>query len=137
MALSRLQRLREISMTQQPPSPPPEDGSVHTAPLWYEQAQTQAQPQSPPYSPVSPPAPGQQGPSAYAQPGAKPARSGAGRRLVGASAIALVAAVLASAGTYGLTRNTLAQSTAQTSTSATTSTSPVLQANALAPNWAV
>src|SRR5664280_1711835 len=133
-----------VDAQQQPPasspwpSPPPEDGSVHTAPLWYEQAQTQAQPQSPPYSPVFAPAPGQQGPSAYAQPGAKPARSGAGRRLAGASAIALVAAVLASAGTYGLTRSTLAQSpTAQTSASATTSTSPVLQANALAPNWAV
>ena len=125
-------------MTQQPPLPSPEDGSAHTAPLWYEQAQTQAQPQYPPYSPVFPPAPGQQGPAAYAQPGTKPAHSGAGRRLAGASAIALIAAVLASAGTYGLTRNALAQSpTAGTSASATTSTSPVLQANALAPNWAV
>jgi putative serine protease PepD len=137
-----------VGAQQQPPasspwsSPPPEDGSAHTAPLWYEQAQTQ--PQYPPYSPVFPPTPGQQGPSAYAQQGPsafaqqgpKPARSGAGRRLAGASAIALVAAVLASAGTYGLTRNTLDQSsTAQTSS--TTSASPVLQANALAPNWAV
>jgi putative serine protease PepD len=139
-----------VGAQQQPPasspwsSPPPEDGSAHTAPLWYEQAQTQTQPQYPPYSPVFPPTPGQQGPSAYAQQGPsafaqqgpKPARSGAGRRLAGASAIALVAAVLASAGTYGLTRNTLDQSsTAQTSS--TTSASPVLQANALAPNWAV
>jgi putative serine protease PepD len=122
------------------PSPSPEDGSAHTAPLWYEQAetQTQAQPQYPPYSPVFPPAPGQQGPSAYTQPGAKATHSGAGARLASAGAIALVAAVLASAGTYGLTRNTLEQSpAAQTSASATTSTSPVLQANALAPNWAV
>jgi putative serine protease PepD len=72
------------------------------------------------------------------QPGAEPARPPRGRRLAEASAIALVAAVLASGGTYALTRTDAGStSAAQTSSSATSSTSPVLQANALAPNWAV
>jgi putative serine protease PepD len=125
-------------MTQQPPSQPPEDGSQHTAPLWYEQTQTQAQPQYPLYPPVVPPTTAEQSPAAFTTPGAKPAASGKPRRLAEASVIALVAAVLASAGTYGLTRTDATSApAAQTSASATTSASPVLQANALAPNWAV
>jgi putative serine protease PepD len=72
------------------------------------------------------------------QPSAEPARPPRGRRLAEASAIALVAAVLASGGTYALTRTDAGStSAAQTSSSTTSSTSPVLQANALAPNWAV
>src|ERR1035441_8736610 len=131
-----------IPMTQQPPSQsqrPPEDGSQPTAPLWYEQTQTQMPPpQYPPYSPVVPQVPAQPGPAGFAQPGAKPAGPGRPRRLAEAGVIALVAAVLASAGSYGLTR-TDAQSTptALTSASTTTSASPVLQANPSAPNWAV
>jgi putative serine protease PepD len=114
-------------MSQQPPPQRPDDGSQHTAPLWYEQAQTQAQPQYPPSSSAG-----------LAQPVPGPTRSAKGRRLAEASAIALVAAVLASGGTYALTRtDTGSAPAAQTSTSATTSTSPVLQANALAPNWSV
>src|ERR1035437_10767425 len=82
-------------------SQPPEDGSQHTAPLWYEQTQTQAQPQYPLYPPVVPPTTAEQSPAAFTTPGAKPAASGKPRRLAEASVIALVAAVLASAGTYG------------------------------------
>jgi putative serine protease PepD len=123
-------------MTQQAPPPPPEDGSEHTAPLWYEQAQTQ--PQYPPYSSELPPIGAGQSSTGLAQPGPGPARAPRGRRLAEASAIALVAAVLASGGTYALTRtDTNNLPAAQTSSTVTSSTSPVLQANALAPNWAV
>jgi len=115
---------------------PPEDASQHTAPLWYEQTQTQ--PQYPAYPPVVPPTPTESRPAAFAQPGAKPAQSAKPRRLAEAGAIALVAAVLASAGTYAVTRNDVTTTpAAQTSASATTSSSPVLQANASAPNWSV
>jgi len=115
---------------------PPEDASQHTAPLWYEQTQTQ--PQYPAYPPVAPPTPTESRPAAFAQPGAKPAQSAKPRRLAEAGAIALVAAVLASAGTYAVTRNDVTTTpAAQTSASATTSSSPVLQANASAPNWSV
>src|SRR5664280_532551 len=126
-------------MTQQPPSQspqqPPSQSPQPTAPLWYEQTQ----PQYPPYSPVEPQAPAGPGPATFAQPGAKPTSSAKPRRLAEAGAIALVAAVLASAGTYGLTRTGVASAPAavQTSASATTSASPVLQANPSAPNWAV
>jgi putative serine protease PepD len=115
---------------------PPEDASQHTTPLWYEQTQTQ--PQYPAYPPVAPPTPTESRPAAFAQPGAKPAQSAKPRRLAEAGAIALVAAVLASAGTYAVTRNDVTTTpAAQTSASATTSSSPVLQANASAPNWSV
>ena len=127
-------------MTQQlqnQSTPPPGDGPQHTAPLWYEQTQTQ--PQYPAFTPVVPQIPAGPGPATFAQPGAKPTSSAKPRRLAEAGAIALVAAVLASAGTYGLTRTDVASAPAavQTSASATTSASPVAQANPSAPNWAV
>jgi putative serine protease PepD len=51
-------------------------------------------------------------------------------------AIAAIAAILSSAGTYALTRGDVAASPAgQAPTSATTSAAPVVQANAVAPNW--
>jgi len=57
------------------------------------------------------------------------------------AAIAVLAAVLASAGTYSLTRGDLAASPAASGTpartSATNTSAPVLQANSSAPNWAV
>jgi putative serine protease PepD len=72
------------------------------------------------------------------QPGATPAQSAKPRRLAEAAAIALVAAVLASTGTYALTRTDVAAApAARTPVSSTTSASPVLQANASAPNWSV
>jgi putative serine protease PepD len=134
-----------IPMTQQPPtqSPqPPEDGSQPTAPLWYEQSQTQMPPPQyppyPPYSPVLPQDPAQPGPAGLTQPGANPTGRGRPRRLAEAGAIAVLAAVLASAGTYGLTRTDAGSAPAgQTAASTTTSASPVLQANPSAPNWAV
>jgi putative serine protease PepD len=125
-------------MTQQPLPHTAEDASQHTAPLWYEQTQTQAQPQYPPYSPVVPQTPAEQRPAAFTQPGATPTQPAKPRRLAEAGAIALVAAVLASAGTYAVTRTDVASApAAQTSASATTSSSPVLQANPSAPNWSV
>src|ERR1035437_9227464 len=111
---------------QQPPpqspwsQPSPGDASQHTAPLWYEQTQTQMQP--PAYSPVVPQTPAEHSTAALTQRGAKHTASGKTRRLAEASAIALVAAVLASAGTYGLTRTDAGSApAAQTSASATTS----------------
>jgi putative serine protease PepD len=51
-------------------------------------------------------------------------------------AIAAIAAILSSAGTYAVTRGDVAASPAgQAPTSATTSAAPVVQANAVAPNW--
>jgi putative serine protease PepD len=124
--------------SQQLPPPPAEDPSEHTVPLWYEQTQTQMQPQFPAYSPVVPMTPGQSPPAAFTQPGARPAQPARPRRLAEAGAIALVAAVLASAGTYAVTRNDVTVTRAiQTPVTATTSASPVLQANASAPNWSV
>jgi putative serine protease PepD len=124
-------------MTQQPPpqSPPsPTRTPQTTATLWYEQ--TQARPQYSAYSAVDPQAPTEPRPAALTRPGAKPTQSAKPRRLAEAGAIALVAAVLASTGTYAVTRSDVAFSpVAQTSASATTSPSPVVQANASAPNW--
>jgi putative serine protease PepD len=129
---------------QQPPSQvpwssqQPEDASQHTAPLWYEQTQTQVQPQYPAYSPVAPQSPAEPRPAAFMQPGATPPQSGKPRRLAELGAIAVVAAVLASAGTYALTRTDGESSTAtQTPAVATSSSAPVLQANGSAPNWSV
>src|SRR5450631_436878 len=115
-----------------------EDASQQTAPLWYEQTQTLAQPQFPAYSPVVPQTPTESHPAALTQPGAKPAQSAKPRRLAEAAAIALVAAVLASAGTYAVTRTDVAAAPATPArVSSTTSASPVVQANASAPNWSV
>ena len=128
-------------MTQPPPpqSPPqPEGGPQHTAPLWYEQ--TQAQPQYPVYPPVVPQAPAEPYRAASTQPRAELAQSAKPRRLVELGVVAVLAAVLASAGTYTMTRGDLSASPAASpvvQTSATTSSSPVVQANASAPNWSV
>jgi putative serine protease PepD len=128
-------------MTQPPPPqspPPPEGGPAHTAPLWYEQTQPQ------PYPPMVPQAPAEPYRAGLPQPGAEPAQSAKPRRLVELGAVAVLAAVLASAGTYGLTRGDLAASSASSSASSlatqastTTSPQPVVQANASAPNWSV
>src|ERR1035437_4461430 len=135
-------------MTQQPPSQPsqppqpPQDGSAHTVPLWQEQTQAQhpqyQYPQYPTEPPVVSQTPAEQSLAEFTPPGAKPTRSAKPRRLAEAAVIAVVAAVLASAGTYALTRNNLASApAAQTSESAPTSPAPVQQANAMAPDWAV
>jgi putative serine protease PepD len=92
------------------------DASEHTAPLWYEQTQTQMQPQFPAYSPVLPQSPAESHGAAPTQTEEAPVRPAKPRRLAELGAIAVVAAILASAGT---------------------SAAPVLQANASAPNWAV
>jgi putative serine protease PepD len=94
--------------------------------------------QYPAYPPVAPQTPEQTSIS-LTPPIPKPSRSFKPRRLAEASAIALVAAVLASTGTYALTRNDVSTATpvAQTSAITTTSASPVLQASASAPNWSV
>jgi putative serine protease PepD len=115
---------------------PPEDVSQHTAPLWYEQ--TRMQPQYPAFTPVVPPSPTEPRAAAFTQPGATPTQPAKSRRLAELGAIAVVTAVLASAGTYGLTRTEVASSpTAQTPASLTSSASPLAQVNASAPNWSV
>jgi putative serine protease PepD len=68
--------------------------------------------------------------------GAKPTHSAKPRRLAEAGAIALVAAVVASTGTYAVTHNDVTLgSVAQTSANATTSPSPMPQTSTSAPNW--
>ena len=125
------------AQSSQPAQPvQPEGAPQHTAPLWY--GQTQAQPQYPAYPPVAPQTPAEPRPAALAQPGAEPAQSAKPRRLAELGTIAVLAAVLSSAGTYAVTRGDVAASpAAQARTSATTSAAPVVQADASAPNWSV
>ena len=76
------------------------------------------------------------GPVTFAQPGVTPVRPAKPRRMVELGAIAVVTAVLASAGTYAATRADGAPApVAQISAGTSTAQSPVVQANALAPNW--
>jgi putative serine protease PepD len=137
---------KEIPMMQQPspqsfqtsqPPLPPEGAPERTAPLWYEQ--TQALPQYPAYPPMVPRSLAEPRPAAFTQPGAEPARPAKPRRLVELVSVAVLAAVLASAGTYAVTRvDDTASPAALTQTSATTtSVAPVVQADSSAPNWAV
>jgi putative serine protease PepD len=130
-------------MTEQPPLQPPgpsEGAPEHTVPLWY--GQTQAQPHYPAYPPVSPPPPAEPRPAALLQPGVEPAQRGKPRRLVELVAVAALAAALASAGTYGVTRGDVdaspgASPAAQSRTNLAISGAPVVQADASAPNWSV
>ena len=130
-------------MTQQPPpqSPQrPEGATQHIAPLWYEQ--TQSQPQYPAYPQMVPQSPAGPRPAALTQPDVELAQSAKPRRLTELAAIAVLSAVLASAGTYSLTRGDLTASPAASGTQAratatTTSVAPVLQADSSAPNWSV
>ena len=126
-------------MTQQPPpqSPQPPDGAPEqTAALWYDQ--TRPQPQYPAYPPVAPQTPAEPRPAALTQPGAEPAQPAKPRRLAELVIVAVLAAVLASTGTYAVTRiDDTASPAGQARTSATTSAAPVVQANASAPNWSV
>jgi putative serine protease PepD len=95
------------------------------------------QPQYPAYSPVLPQSTTGQRPPTPPSAEAVPTRSGKPRRLAELGAIAVVAAILASAGTYAVTRTDVASSpVAQRTASATSSAAPVLQANASSPNWA-
>ncbi|MDQ5841336.1 MAG: trypsin-like peptidase domain-containing protein, partial [Chloroflexota bacterium] len=107
-------------------------------PLWY--GQTQAQPQYQAYPPPPPP-PAEPRPAALWQPDVEPAQRGKPRRLVELVAVAALAAILASAGTYGVTRGDVdalpAAQTAQGPTSTNISQAPVVQADSSAPNWSV
>ena len=130
-------------MSQPPVSPPPqqpEGGIEHTAPLWYEQ--TQAQRQYPPSAPVAPQSPTEPYQGALPPPGVELAQSAKPRRFLELCVVAVLAAVLASAGTYALTRAdqgapSVASLAPSVVASATTSAAPVAQANASAPNWSV
>jgi putative serine protease PepD len=133
-------------MTNQPPtdpsqSPEPlEDPSAQTAPLWYER--TSAQPQYPAYSAggpshTAPP------PAAFSQPTTTTPQPRSTRRFAELGAASLLAAVLASTGTYAVTHDdggssslVSPSSSGQTSGGETTS-APVVQANPTAPNWSV
>ena len=142
----------------QPEWAPQPHAPQHTAPLDYDQTQVQplgydqtqspsqplgydqtlAQPQGPAYALAPPQTPAEPHPAALMQPGAEPAQPAKPRRLVDIVAVAALAAILASGGTYAVTRgDTNASPLAQTRTSATTAAAPVLQADASAPNWAV
>ena len=125
-------------MTQQPPPQSPEtpDGAPEqTAALWFEQ--TQAQPY-PSFLPVTPQPLTEPLPPAFGQPAEAPAQSAKPRRLAELVMVAALAAVLASTGTYAVTRiDSSATPAAQTRASSTTSAAPVVQADASAPNWSV
>jgi putative serine protease PepD len=96
------------------------------------------QPQYPEYSPVLPQTPAGQRPPASPQADVGSTRSPKPRRLAELGVIAIVAAALASTGTYALMRTDVASSpVAQAPANATSSAAPVLQANASSPNWAV
>ena len=77
-------------------------------------------------------------PVASTQPAEGPAQSAKPRRLAELVTVAALAAVLASTGTYAVTRiDSSATPAAQTRASSTTSAAPVVQADASAPNWSV
>jgi putative serine protease PepD len=121
-------------MTQQPPPQPPENEPQDAEPFWQEQTQTK--PQYPSYPPTvaQVPATPIQGSAMYPT---APQSVRFGR--VGALVLtAMIAAVLASAGTYLVTRNNFMASSvaaAQIAASAPTSPPPVVQVNPVAPNW--
>jgi putative serine protease PepD len=125
-------------MTQHPPlqsAPRSEGRSQDAGTLWYEQ--TQGQPHVPSSRP-DPHSPAEPRPAALTRPGAATVQPAKLRRLTELGVIAALAAVLASTGTYAVTRVSTTQSpTAQTTASATASPSPVTQADASAPNWSV
>jgi putative serine protease PepD len=133
-------------MTHQPPLQPPEDQqhpdvTQHTAPL--RDGQTQAQRQYPAYPPVSPQTPSEPRQAALLQPGVELTAQAGRRRLVELVAVAALTAILASAGTYALTRGDVDASpaaqtqSAQSQTGRSISQAPVVQANASAPDWTV
>lgn len=134
--------------SSQPPVPPqqpqgepqsdPQGEPQHTAPLWYEQ--TQSLPQYPAYPPVVTQSPTEPPPAVFAQPGAEHAQPAKPRRIAELATVAVLAALLASSGTYAATRFDTAAPAAQatqTRTSAAVSAAPVVQADASAPNWSV
>jgi len=117
---------------------PPEEAAQHSAPLWYEQTHTQVLPQYPAYSSAGPQAPGGSGPSGTSPSGSGQSQPARPRRLAEIGAVAVIAAVLASAGTYAVTRTDVISSpAAQTTTSASSAAAPVAQADVSAPNWSV
>jgi putative serine protease PepD len=121
-------------MTQQPPSSPeqPENVSQPTAPLW------QGQGQPPAYSPVIPAVSPQPGADPQTQPFAKSAEPTKTRRIAELAVVAMIAAILASAGTYGLTHSDAAPAaTTPNPISMAAAPAPVKQANASNPNWSV
>jgi len=122
-------------MTQQLwPQPPPPEGAPHPATLWYQETQA-----LPPYGypAVDPQAPTETRPAALTQPGATPPQSGKLRRLAEIGAIAVVAAVLASAGTYAVTRTDVASSPPAQISAGPTTSSTQLGGSATTPNWSV
>ncbi|NMM23800.1 MAG: PDZ domain-containing protein [Phycicoccus sp.] len=150
-------------MTQQPPpspqlpqTPQPPEGAAEptdapaltdapelTAALWYDQTLPQ-----PPFSSfhgadeepqVDPQTPAEPRPAVFTQPGVEPAQPAKPRRLAELVTVAVLAAALASTGTYAITRvDETASPAAQTGTRATTTAAaPVVQADASAPNWSV
>jgi len=125
-------------MTQHPPlqsAPRSEGRSQHAETLWYEQTQGQSHT---PYSLPDPPSPADARPAALTRPGAATVQPAKLRPLAELGVIAALAAVLASTGTYAVTRVSTTQSpTAQTTASPTASPSPVTQADSSAPNWSV
>ena len=125
-------------MTQHPPlqsAPRSEGRSQDAGTIWYEQTRGQSHT---PSSLPDPPFPAESRPAALARPGAATVQPAKLRRLAELGVVAALAAVLASTGTYAVTRVSTTQSpTAQTTASPTASPSPVTQADSSAPNWSV
>ena len=140
---------REPEQTQERPlgsDQPLGYDQTHTAPLGYDQTRTQPLgydlTRGSAYPPVAPQTPAEPHPAALRPPGAEPARPARPRRLGELVTVAALAAILASTGTFVVTRgetdaSPAVSTAAQTRTSAPTSAAPVVQADASAPNWAV
>jgi putative serine protease PepD len=124
-----------------PQSPEAQQPSEHTAPLWYERTQTQ--PQYPRYTAAAN-APAEAPPAPFAEPDPGPREPARARRLAEIGTSSLLAAILASGGTYALTRDNLSSTPAAVGSSqssqapgGTTTPGPVVQANPSSPNWSV
>jgi len=109
-------------MTQHPPlqsAPRSEGRSQDAGTLWYEQTRGQSHV---PTSLPDPPSPAESRPAALTRTGAATVQPAKLRRLAELGVVAALAAILASTGTYAVTRVSTTQSpTAQTNPSATAS----------------
>jgi len=132
-------------MSQQPTSGSTQyQSNPPTEPLWFGESQPPAQqPQQtpeysayPPFATAPPQSPAEPHQPATPQPGAEPAQPAKPRhRLLEMTAVAALAAVLASGGTYAVTRDASSTAPARAGTTTTSSAAPVVQAAANAPDW--
>src|SRR6478672_5783987 len=115
-----------------PPPSNPERPEQHTQPLWYGE-----HPDAPSGSATAPQSPAEPPPPAWTRAGAEPARPARPRRWVELVSVAVLAALLASGTTYVATHSDQGDGTLGAASVTSTSAAPVVQANPMAPDWAV